>query len=87
MLQPVIAHAQRYSFKYYGEDTGLPNLSIRAIAQDGSGFLWVGTESGLYRYDGKRFVAFPNADGSPFPVVEALGWVGGSLWEIGRAHV
>lgn len=32
--------------------TDLP--PIRAIAQDGNGFLWIGTEGGLYRYDGRR---------------------------------
>ncbi len=32
--------------------TDLP--PIRAMAQDRSGFLWIGTEGGLYRYDGRR---------------------------------
>ncbi|MCC5852351.1 MAG: hypothetical protein JJU30_05905, partial [Alkalimonas sp.] len=31
---------------------------ITAIVQDQQGFLWVGTSSGLYRYDGYRFVRF-----------------------------
>ena len=31
---------------------------ITAILQDQQGFLWVGTSSGLYRYDGYRFVRF-----------------------------
>jgi signal transduction histidine kinase/ligand-binding sensor domain-containing protein len=33
---------------------GAPN-SVRALAQTPDGFLWVGTETGLYRFDGVRF--------------------------------
>ena len=32
--------------------------AINAICQDRRGFIWVGSEFGLYRYDGKVFRAF-----------------------------
>ena len=37
---------------------GLPENRIRAIAQTPDGYLWVGTSSGLARFDGVRFVVY-----------------------------
>lgn len=34
---------------------GLPQISVHAIAQDADGFFWLGTESGLARFDGRKF--------------------------------
>ena len=75
------ADAQRYSFKFYGEDEGLQNLSVQTILQDREGFLWVGTQNGLYRYDGSRFTVFTKADGLPGTRIESLyEAVDGTLW-------
>lgn len=38
-----------FAFRSYGMEARLGNLSVYAIAQDADGFLWVGTEDGLYR--------------------------------------
>ncbi|MGO4702400.1 ATP-binding protein [Dyella sp. 2RAB6] len=43
------------SFRNYGTAEGLPSSNIDALAQDGRGYVWVATESGLARYDGNRF--------------------------------
>ena len=73
--------AQRYNFKVYGEEEGLKNLVVQTILQDRAGFLWVGTQNGLYRYDGNRFVAFSKSEGLPNARVEALHEsVDGTLW-------
>lgn len=37
---------------------GLADHSINCITQDHIGFLWIGGESGLYRYDGYEFRSF-----------------------------
>jgi two-component system, sensor histidine kinase ChiS len=42
-------------FKTLGVDEGLSENTARAYAQDHSGFLWIGTEDGLNRYDGYQF--------------------------------
>ena len=47
--------AQRYSFRHYGQSEGLKNLAIECLLQDETGFLWVGTQNGLFRLDGRRF--------------------------------
>ena len=42
-------------FKQLSTTEGLSNNSIRCIFRDSRGFLWVGTESGLNKYDGYSF--------------------------------
>lgn len=37
---------------------GLPADSVTAVAQTGDGYLWVGTEAGLARFDGLRFTTY-----------------------------
>ncbi len=62
----------RLSFKTYGADHGLGNQSPWALAQDGTGFVWVGTEDGLYRFDGQRFRVFGLKQGLPSAFVDNL---------------
>lgn len=45
-------------------DEGLPQNSITCIAQTADGYLWLGTEAGLTRFDGMRFEIF-NHDNIP----------------------
>src|ERR1700733_12634667 len=49
---PLPVSGQRYNFKFYGEEEGLQNLVVQVLVQDRAGFLWVGTQNGLFRYDG-----------------------------------
>src|SRR3984885_1537006 len=72
---------QQYSFRDYVD--GLGNLSVNCLLQDRDGFLWIGTESGLYQYDGSRFWQFGEKEGLPSSFVRALSldrdgrlWVG-----------
>ena len=57
--------AREYSFRAFGVSEGLNNLAIRRIYQDRSGFLWLSTENGIYRYDGDRFELFGTPQGVP----------------------
>src|ERR1700733_8884883 len=73
--------AQRYNFKFYGEEDGLQNLAVQVVLQDRAGFLWAGTQNGLFRYDGSHFTAFTKADGLPGARIESLHEsVQGTLW-------
>lgn len=58
LFMPLLARAQQYSFRYFGNQDGLANLAINSIYQDQVGFIWVNTENGIYRYDGTSFEAF-----------------------------
>ncbi len=44
-----------YEAVIYGNDNGLVSMECNAIAQTDDGYVWVGTYSGLYRYDGTGF--------------------------------
>ncbi|MBL8114515.1 MAG: hypothetical protein JNK60_16665 [Acidobacteria bacterium] len=48
----------RFAQRSWLQDNGLPNNSINAIAQTKDGYLWLGTQEGLVRFDGARFVLF-----------------------------
>lgn len=60
-----IARAQQYSFQYLGVDQGLTNLGVKNLYQDRQGFVWVSTEAGVFRYDGRHFRAFGQEEGLP----------------------
>lgn len=46
-----------YFYKIDDED-GLPSSEVYQIAQDSFGYIWIGCDAGLYRYDGVKFDAF-----------------------------
>jgi len=62
--------AQQYSFNSVA--AGLGNLNVNCIVQDRTGYLWVGTENGLYRYDGRDFRQFGTADGLHGHIIQSL---------------
>ena len=47
-----------YGFDLWQTEQGLPENSVDAITQTRDGYLWVGTQEGLARFDGVRFVTF-----------------------------
>src|SRR5579863_1215911 len=86
LAYPALLPAQRYNFKFYGEEEGLQNLVVPVVLQDRAGFLWAGTENGLFRYDGSRFTSFSRAEGLPVGRIESLHEsVDGTLWVGTRA--
>ena len=64
--------AQRYTFQLYGQAEGLTNLAPLSLLQDSEGFLWVGTQNGLFRYDGSRFDSFNTLPGHPTSGIVSL---------------
>src|ERR1044071_2686420 len=39
-------------------ENGLPQNTVHAIAQTSDGYIWIGTEEGLARFDGVKFTVF-----------------------------
>lgn len=49
-----------YSFRHITQSDGLLHNLVLSITQDGKGFIWVATPNGLQRYDGSRFIYYPD---------------------------
>ena len=53
-----LAVGQQLLFENYNSEKGLSQNSCFAIEQDKNGFMWFGTQDGLNRYDGKKFLVY-----------------------------
>jgi diguanylate cyclase (GGDEF)-like protein len=47
-----------YVCRSWNTHDGLPQISVQAVAQTADGFLWLGTQEGLVRFDGVKFMVF-----------------------------
>ena len=75
------ASCQRLQARLFDQRDGLGNPSITALGQDGAGYLWVGSQNGLFRYDGSYFREFGRADGFHTPnISNLLVDTSGTLW-------
>src|SRR6516225_4801402 len=45
----------KYIVAHWGTDEGLPHNQVRCIFQTRDGYLWIGTQQGLARFDGLTF--------------------------------
>ena len=57
----------QYNCQTWTRQTGLPANGIYAITQTQDGYLWLGTQSGLVRFDGVQFSSISLPEGSLFP--------------------
>ena len=55
---PGFAQNSNLKFKALSLDEGLSQSTVYAILQDSLGFLWVGTQDGLNKYDGYEFTVY-----------------------------
>jgi len=85
-------HISQYAHTAWRIQDGVFNGAPNAFAQTSDGYLWVGTEGGLLRFDGVRFVPLTPPNGKHLPssnVTSLLGARDGSLWigmEGGLSH-
>ena len=54
---------QRLNVHHYGHAQGLPQIQVYSVFQDAEGYIWVGSNSGMARYDGREFHSITHADG------------------------
>ncbi len=55
--------AQQFFCKNYTINDGLPDNCIRDLYKDSRGFLWIGTNAGLAKFDGKNFEIISSING------------------------
>jgi signal transduction histidine kinase/ligand-binding sensor domain-containing protein/DNA-binding response OmpR family regulator len=77
-------------FQHYGIAQGLSQSSVTALAEDTRGFLWVGTQDGLNRFDGYEFRRYRPDPDRPLSLRDAAITAlaadpDGSLW-VGTLH-
>lgn len=56
---------KHYVFTRFGKINGLAADAAYCVTQDKEGFIWIGTEDGLQRYDGTRFITFHHNAADP----------------------
>lgn len=58
------AQAPSLYFNRITTQNGLSHNKVNCVLQDQRGFIWMGTDDGLNRYDGRRFVVFRHEPGN-----------------------
>jgi ligand-binding sensor domain-containing protein/signal transduction histidine kinase len=73
----------QYVREYWNTESKFAGGAVNAIGQTNDGYLWIGTDKGLFRFDGFDFtrVTFsPVVDASKVPVLNVLTDASGNLW-------
>ncbi|MES2332471.1 MAG: two-component regulator propeller domain-containing protein [Bacteroidota bacterium] len=65
ILIPLTCMAQQGDYKVFTVNDGLPSNYIYRCMEDDKGFLWIGTDAGIARFDGKHFQVFTTRQGLP----------------------
>lgn len=67
------------SFRHYSTDDGLTGGGVPSIGEDRSGNLWLGTTTGVFRFDGERFINFTKEVGAkPEATLAEMSWLAGT---------
>ena len=75
------AEAQKFYFERYSSKEGLSASKVYTIVQDANDFVWLGTGSGVTRFDGTRFENFSSSNGlAPGGVKSILEDSQGRIW-------
>ena len=73
----------QYMRERWGSERGFTAGTVSAIAQTTDGYLWIGTETGLVRFDGLNFRLFQQASPGTLPIGPVQGLVAdaeANLW-------
>jgi len=65
LLPDAGAHPRAFRFERVPHGVGLSQVTVTCILQDSEGFIWIGTQIGLNRFDGSRFRVFKNDQDLP----------------------
>lgn len=71
-LDPARATSQ-YIRDHWNSENGFPGGQIHSIAQTKDGYLWIGTDRGLVRFDGLNFVTIQESGPDMVPITHIIG--------------
>ncbi|MFW6347671.1 MAG: ligand-binding sensor domain-containing protein, partial [Cyclonatronaceae bacterium] len=67
LLAAIPGYAQQYRSVVYQTADGLPTNLAKGAVEDEKGFLWIATDAGIIRYDGREFINYENGLNSSYP--------------------
>ncbi|NID14484.1 sensor histidine kinase [Luteibacter yeojuensis] len=83
-----VARLRHGEVTLYGTADGLPdNVAMDEFGSDGEGHLWAAADTGLYRFDGKRWTEVSAAWGISDPAQQLLEDARGNLWVLTSARL
>lgn len=62
---PLRSQNIKYTYRNFDDRDGIQSSVMFQMAQDKDGFIWMGTDNGLHRYDGHRFVVIKSPLDNP----------------------
>jgi len=63
MLLSMGVKAQDPAYRHFTANDGLPSSEVYCVLQDSNGYIWMGTDRGVCRFDGYNFKTFTTNDG------------------------
>ncbi|MFN0167786.1 MAG: two-component regulator propeller domain-containing protein [Bryobacteraceae bacterium] len=72
-----------YGITHWQDPDGLPRNTVHAVAQTADGYIWVGTEGGLARFNGRQFRVFGRTTDPAIPnngILSLAASSDGGLW-------
>ena len=65
-----LSFSQENAFYHFGLEEGLSQESVLSLLKDSNGFLWIGTQDGLNRFDGNSFTVYTNNPNDSASVID-----------------
>jgi len=72
--------AQWVPCRHFGVREGLAQSQVTDVTQDASGHLWIATQGGVSRFDGRSFGLFTTGNGLPDNIVTSVTSNGDAVW-------
>ncbi len=81
LLLSINSFAQTFNYIHYTVDDGLASSNVYVCYQDSKSFMWLATENGVSRFDGKTFDTYTTHDGlADNDVLRIFEDSGGRIW-------
>ena len=81
---PKSPNGRNFIFERITTEQGLSNNTVRIITQDSYGYIWIGTDFGLNRFDGDEFIVYQHESGNEMSLSDNHVW---SIIEDSRKNI